>query len=104
MKEIKGLNNFNTKNVISMMSMFQECNSLEYLDLSNFDTSNVTNMSSMFCKCYNLKQIEGLNDSNKYEYDIVSEYREYPLEYLNIYNIKEEKPVNIKFTFEENNK
>ena len=35
LKEIKGLNNFNTNNVTNMQSMFQGSNVLEYLDLSN---------------------------------------------------------------------
>ena len=39
LKEIKGINNFNTSNVTSMRTMFQECRLVEYLDLSNFNTS-----------------------------------------------------------------
>ena len=62
--EIKGINKFNTINVASMNSMFQNCNSIEYLDLSSFNTSNVTNMSRMFKKCYKLKQIKGINNFN----------------------------------------
>ena len=48
LKEIKGLNKFNTKNVIDISLMFGTCHELEYLDLSNFDTSNVTDMGWMF--------------------------------------------------------
>ena len=44
LKEIKGINNFNTINVNTMYGMFANCKILEYLDLSNFDTSNVTIM------------------------------------------------------------
>lgn len=40
--------NFSTKNVTSMKSMFSECLSLENVDLSKFDTSNVTTMKNMF--------------------------------------------------------
>ena len=47
-KEMKGINQFNTNKVTDMQSMFDECNELEYLDLSNFDTSNVTTMKQMF--------------------------------------------------------
>ena len=64
LKEIKGINKFNTINVTSMYSMFQDCNQLEYLDLSGFNTSNVTNMGKMFKKCYKLKQIKGINNFN----------------------------------------
>ena len=44
LKEIKGLNKFNTSKVTSMSGMFQECNELENIDLTNFDADNVTNM------------------------------------------------------------
>ena len=44
LKEIKGINNFNTIKVKNINSMFQRCNELEYLDLSNFNTFNVTDM------------------------------------------------------------
>ena len=58
LKEIKGINNFNTNKVTNMNSMLQLCNELKYLDLSNFNTSNVTDMQWMFNKCYSLKQFE----------------------------------------------
>ena len=64
LKEIKGINNFNTNKVTNMKSMFQECNALEYLDLSNFNTSNATDMSWMFNGCNKLKQIKGINNFN----------------------------------------
>ena len=41
LKEIKGINNFNTSKVKNMKYMFSECKELEYIDLSNFNTSNV---------------------------------------------------------------
>ena len=40
LKEIKGINKFNTINVITMRGMFQECNELEYLILSKFNPLN----------------------------------------------------------------
>jgi len=39
--------NFDTSNVISMSTMFNNCFNLERLDLSGFDTSRVTNMYCM---------------------------------------------------------
>ena len=48
LKEIKGINKFNTNKVTDIQSMFDKCNELEYLDLTNFDTFNVTNMAWMF--------------------------------------------------------
>ena len=38
LKEIKGINNFNTINVTNFYAMFGQCLKLEYLDLSNFNT------------------------------------------------------------------
>ena len=36
LKEIKGINNFNTSNVINMSRIFFRCKELENIDLSNF--------------------------------------------------------------------
>ena len=62
LKEIKGLNKFETRKV---KEMFYNCNQIEYLDLSNFNTSNVTNMSYMISFCLNLKEVKGLDKFNK---------------------------------------
>ena len=62
LKEIKGINNFNTFNGKYMSLMFSGCESLEYLDLSNFDTSNDENMIGMFSSCSKLKEIKGINN------------------------------------------
>ena len=40
-----------------MYMMFQNCSSLQSLDLSNFNTSIVTNMLVMFQNCSNLTSI-----------------------------------------------
>ena len=63
LKEIKGINKFNTSKVEDMNTMFQECNVLEQLDLSNFNTDNVTDMSFMFNKCNKLVYLNLLNFS-----------------------------------------
>ena len=55
LKEIKGINKFNTNQVTIMKAMFQECKELEYLDLSNFDTLKVNDMEGMFNLCQKLK-------------------------------------------------
>ena len=65
LKEIKGIENFNTKNVIKMNSIFQECKELEYLDLSNFSSCNTEEMSYMFNHCHKLKEIHGLSNFDK---------------------------------------
>ena len=64
LKEIKGINKFNTNKVTDMSGMFQLCKELEYLDLTNFETSNATNMSFMFNQCHKLKEIKGINKFN----------------------------------------
>ena len=65
LKDIKGINKFNTNKVTAMRIMFQQCNELEYLDLSNFNTSKVTNMSWMFNNCNKLKYNQCILFSNK---------------------------------------
>ena len=53
------LSSFNTQNVINMMGMFYECNSLKNLDFPlSFNTKNVANMMYMFNNC---KKLEKLN-------------------------------------------
>ena len=64
LKEIKGINQFNTNNVTNMKAIFQECNELISLDLSNFNTSKVTDMEGMFNECHKLKEIKGINQFN----------------------------------------
>ena len=61
LKEIKGINRFNTINVQNMYAMFNECFELQYLDLSNFNTANVIDLGLMFQECFKL---EFLNLSN----------------------------------------
>ena len=61
LKEIKGINLFNTSNVNIMTSMFSDCHKMEYLDLSNFNTINVNEMSYMFFGCNKLKSLNLLN-------------------------------------------
>ena len=63
MKEIKGIDKFNTNKVTDMRTMFQACYELEHLDLFNFNTSNVTDMSWMFNNCNKLKYLNLLNFS-----------------------------------------
>jgi len=54
---ITGIENLNTGETTVMSSMFEECYSLQTLDLSHFDTRAVTNMSSMFSNCESLKSL-----------------------------------------------
>ena len=88
LKEIKGINNFNTSKVTNMRIMFQGCNELEYLDLYKFNTSEVKDMGWMFNECHKLKEIKGINNFNTSEVTNMSAmFQEcYELEYLNLSN------------------
>ena len=54
---ITHLEYLNTSQVTNMQYMFQDCESLEALDLSTFNTENVTNMYAMFNSCKSLKSL-----------------------------------------------
>lgn len=54
---ITHLEYLNTSQVTNMQCMFQNCESLEALDLSTFNTENVTNMYGMFESCKSLKSL-----------------------------------------------
>ena len=54
---ITHLEYLNTSQVTNMQCMFQNCESLEALDLSTFNTENVTNMFGMFDSCKSLKSL-----------------------------------------------
>ncbi len=70
LKEIIGLNNFDTSNVTSMLQMFAYCYELEYLDLSGFKTNNLTNTEGMFYSSSNLKELK----FNLLEIDSIMDY------------------------------
>ena len=57
LKEIEGLENFDTSEVTNMQYMFSYCSSLEYIDLTDFNTRNVTNMQDMFTYCTSLRTL-----------------------------------------------
>lgn len=61
LKEIKGIENWNTENVEYIGSMFFGCKCLKTLDLSGWDSINITNVVSTFEGCISL---ETLNLSN----------------------------------------
>ena len=61
--------NFNTRKVYNMVSMFEECSSLEELNLSNFSTKNA-DLSFMFRNCSSLKKLEFKIYKNHYPYRI----------------------------------
>ena len=58
LKQIEGLEHFNTQNVTNMIRMFLGCSGLTSLDLSHFNTQNVTHMSGMFDGCSGLSSLD----------------------------------------------
>ncbi len=68
LKEIKGINNFNTSQVISMEEMFKECYELEILDLTNFNSEKISDMRCMFKDCHKLKEVKGIDKSIVFNY------------------------------------
>lgn len=61
LKEIIGLESFDTSDVRNMSFMFVDCVNLKSIDLSSFDTSNVIRTIGMFSRC---KSLTTLNLSN----------------------------------------
>jgi surface protein len=61
LKDIKGLRNLNTSNVIYMNRMFSNCSVLKSLDVSNFNTSKVISMGSLFSGCSGLTSLDVSN-------------------------------------------
>ena len=58
MKNIIGIEHFNTSNVTNMSNMFNSAYHLLNLDLSSWNTINVTTMTNMFAGCRNLEILE----------------------------------------------
>ena len=52
------LANFNTSTIVYMTSMFQGCKKLKSLDISNFNTSRVINMHYIFENCNSLTSLD----------------------------------------------
>ena len=63
---IVGIENINTSEVLTTVSMFAGCTSLKSVDLSNFHISRATNMADMFYHCSALTSLDlsGFNTKN----------------------------------------
>ena len=55
---IEGMEYLNTSTVTNMSYMFNNCKSLQSVDVSHFDTSNVTAMLGMFSQCESLTSLD----------------------------------------------
>ena len=66
LREINGLDNFNTSNVETMYGMFYLCHNLTTINIEGFDTSKVNNMREMFVCCNRVTElnISNFNTSN----------------------------------------
>lgn len=69
--EALDLSTFNTENVTSMYGMFQSCTSLKSLNLSSFNTSKVKQMGYMFKNCESLTALDlsRFNTENVKDYE-----------------------------------
>ena len=93
LKNIIGLETWDTPNVVNMEYMFSMCSRLTSIDLSNFNTSKVTNVKYMLGGCYDLKNVNLSNfdfsridvDYNGFLYDIL-DYRDVSIDTLDLSN------------------
>ena len=58
LKKIEGLGNLKTDSCKEMIGMFQNCSSIEEIDLSNWDIADQANLCGMFYNCKNLKKVK----------------------------------------------
>ena len=64
LKEIKGLDIIDTRNVEDMSFMFYCCYSLEFIDISHFNTFKCKKINNLFDTCVSLKEIKGIENLN----------------------------------------
>ena len=104
--EIKGIILFDTTKVTNFKAMFQQCNSLNFLNLSNFKTPNIIDMSYMFNKCNKLKEIEGIsNFETKNVINMKAMFQECnELEYLDLFNFDTSNVTDMSYMFNKCNK
>lgn len=98
LKEIELHNIYNTYNVISMNYMFNDCNSLETVNLKNFNVYTIR-MIGMFRNCYSLKElnISTINTASTRSMCYMF-YKCYQLKKI-IHNFNTNKVVNMEYMF-----
>lgn len=99
LKEIKGLENFDTSNVISMSRMFLFCTDLTSLNVSSFNTSNVTDMSLMFNQLKSLKSIDLSNFDTSNVTNMARMFRDSGFVTLNLSNFNTSNVTNMETMF-----
>lgn len=55
--EIPTLNSWNVSNVTTLLTMFDECRNIKFLDFEDWDVSKVTNYQGMFRACTSLEKV-----------------------------------------------
>ena len=101
LNKIKGIEKFNTRQLVDMEGMFLKCSILEELDLSNFDTSKVKNMAIMFRDCKEIKIIKGIERFNTNQVTNMEGmfYNCLHIQNLNLSNFDTSNATNIKYMF-----
>ena len=95
--EIKGLENFDTGNVVNMHGLFWKCPATK-LDVSNFDTSNVTSMYNMFSNTVATTiDVSKFNTSNVTE--MTGMFRNSAATTLNLSNFNTNNVINMGYMF-----
>ena len=104
-KKINGLDTWDTSTINNMYMVFENCESLEELDLSAWDTSHVTNISYMFGFCYKMKKlnVSTFDTSNVTSMQAMFENM-YELEELDVSDFDTSKATNFYGMFYENYK
>ena len=62
LKEIIGIEDLDTSNVVELTNMFYQCQSLETLDVSKWKTKKVDSITGFVNRCNKLKTIKGLEN------------------------------------------
>lgn len=62
LREIKGLEYWDTSKVLRAAEMFSHCKQLEKVDISNFNLRNCRSIDGFFARCESLKEIKGLEN------------------------------------------
>ena len=99
LKEIKGLENFDTSNVTNMSRMFLYCTDLTSLNVNKFNTSNVTDMGAMFNRLESLKTIDLSNFNTSNVINMERMFRESGFTSLDLSNFNTSKVTNMYTMF-----
>ena len=101
--EYINITNFNSSSATDMGHMFQGCTNLKSLDLTNFDTSLVTDMSNMFSDCNSLEYLFIAN-FNTENLNTATNMFSNNLQYIDISNMTENEVIKDVFLSLNSNK